>query len=195
MATSMTKVYEMKMVLEYAKVFEENADYGNAEANAAWLRKLAKDGGQTSVNAYFTSEDDITKLLEDGYERMATNPNTGDQVDTIKVGNSEYGIGQYLQLKRRITDVREYKDRKTGEFKEVDFGGFPGVVNLTEGEENKRLWSYEDDGQLGFGTEAYVQFEIYKGSSRRLKNLAVTNHVPWEENAAGGSSMFTVEAA
>ena len=195
MATN-TKTYVMEMVLEYAKVFKENADYGDPESNQKWLRELSKSGGQTAVNVYFTSEDQITQLLETGYERMTTNPSTGQQVDTIKVGNSEFGIGQYIQLKRKVKDVREYKDYKTGEFKEVDFGGFPGVVNLTEGEENKRLWSYEDDGQLGHGTRAYVEFEVYKGSSRRLNNLAITNHIAYEESATvEGLSMFKVDAA
>jgi len=76
MATN-TKTYVMEMVLEYANVFKENADYGDPESNQKWLRELSKSGGQTAVNVYFTSEGQITQLLETGYERMATNPNTG----------------------------------------------------------------------------------------------------------------------
>lgn len=193
---SNTKTYVMDMVLEYAKVFKENADYGDPESSAKWLRKLAKDGGQTAVNAYFTSEEQIDQLLQSGYQRMTMNPNTGETVDTIKIGNPEFGIGQYIQLKRRVIDVREYKDYKSGQLKEIDFGGFPGVVNLTEGEENKRLWSYEEDGALGHGTRAYVEFEIYKGTSRRLNNLAITKHVAHEETSTvEGLSMFKVDAA
>jgi hypothetical protein len=192
MATSNTKTYAMKMVLEYAKVFKENADYGDAESAQKWLRDLAKNGGQTAVNAYFTSEEQLQGFLQSGYERMATNPKTNEVVDTIKEGNQEYGIGKYLQLKRKITDVREYKDRKTGEFLEVDFGGIPTVIDIREGEENKRLWDYEGDGELGHGTEAYVEFEVYKGTSRRLKNLAVVNLVEYEGETETENSMFKV---
>ena len=193
---SNTKTYVMDMVLQYAKVFKENADYGDPESSEKWLRKLSKDGGQTVVNAYFTSEEQIDQLLQSGYQRMTVNPNTGKTVDTIKIGNPEFGIGQYIQLKRKIIDVREYKDYKSGQLKEIDFGGFPGVVNLTEGEENKRLWSYEEDGELGDGTRAYVEFEVYKGTSRRLNNLAITSHVMREETATvEGLNMFKVDAA
>jgi hypothetical protein len=196
MATINTKVYVMEMVLEYAKVFKENADYGDLDSNQKWLRELAKSGGQTAVNAYFTSEDQITQLLETGYERMTTNPSTGQQVDTIKVGNPEFGIGQYIQLKRKVVDIRDYKDSQSGEFKELDLGGFPTVVDLTEGEENKRLWDYEEKGQLGHGTRAYIEFEVYKGGSRRLSNLAITDHIAYEETATvEGLSMFKVDAA
>tara|TARA_R110000782_G_scaffold1067_1_gene3828 strand:+ start:665 stop:1333 length:669 start_codon:yes stop_codon:yes gene_type:complete len=196
MATINTKVYVMEMVLEYAKVFKENADYGDPDSNQKWLRELSKSGGQTAVNAYFTSEDQINQLLESGYQRMTTNPSTGQQVDTIKVGNPEFGIGQYIQLKRKVVDIREYKDSQSGEFKELDLGGFPGVVDLTEGEENKRLWDYEEKGQLGHGTRAYIEFEVYKGGSRRLSNLAITDHIAYEETATvEGLSMFKVDAA
>ena len=196
MATTNTKVYVMEMVLEYAKVFKENADYGDPESNQKWLRELSKSGGQTAVNAYFTSEDQINQLLESGYQRMTTNPSTGQQVDTIKVGNPEFGIGQYIQLKRKVVDIREYKDSQSGEFKELDLGGFPTVVDLTEGEENKRLWDYEEKGQLGHGTRAYIEFEVYKGGSRRLSNLAITDHIAYEETATvEGLSMFKVDAA
>ena len=66
---SNTKTYVMDMVLQYAKVFKENADYGDPESSEKWLRKLSKDGGQTVVNAYFTSEEQIDQLLQSGYQR------------------------------------------------------------------------------------------------------------------------------
>ena len=49
----------MEMVLEYAKVFEQNADMGDAESPKKWLRDLAKKGGQTKVNAYFTDQNTV----------------------------------------------------------------------------------------------------------------------------------------
>lgn len=174
--------YTMNMVLEYARVFQENADMGNAESGEKWLRELAKSGGQTTVNAYFTSEEQIALLEQDGFERMATNPKTGASVDRIKEGNPEFGIGKFIALKRKIEDVREIKDRKTGEFKDINFGGLPKVVDLRD-LDNKRLWSFEDDGPLGNGTEAKVMFDMYKGTTLRLEAIGVTSHVAYEENA------------
>ena len=174
--------YTMEMVLEYAKVFEQNADMGDAESSQKWLRDLAKKGGQAVVNAYFTSQEQIDTLVGEGFERMALNPNTGQEVDRIKTTDKPFGIGQYLQLKRLISDIKEVKDRKTGQFVEVDYGGLPTVVDLTEGRENKRLWDYEADGPLGNGTRALVQFEIYNGRTVRLLNIGVLEHVAYEES-------------
>lgn len=173
--------YTMEMILEYAKVFEQNADMGDAESSQKWLRELAKNGGQASVNCYFTDQEQIDTLVGEGFERMAINPNNGQQVDRIKTKEDGYGIGQYLQLKRRITDLKEVKDKKTGQFIEVDFGGLPTVVDLTQGRENKRLWDFETDGPLGNGTRALVQFEVYRGTTVRLMNIGVLEHVAYEE--------------
>lgn len=175
--------YTMEMVLEYAKVFEQNADKGDAESSQKWLRELAKKGGQASVNAYFTDQEQIDTLVGEGFERMALNPNTGQEVDRIKTSDSGFGIGQYLQLKRAISDIKEVKDRKTGQFVEVEFGGLPTVVDLTQGKENKRLWDFETDGPLGNGTRALVQFEVYNGRTVRLMNIGVLEHVAYEEGA------------
>lgn len=173
----------MEMVLEYAQVFEQNMDKGDAESSEKWMRDLAKSGGQAKVNAYFTHPDQVTDLLAAGFERMATNPKTKEEVDRIKDGNPEFGIGQYLTMKRKFSDVKEIKDKKTGEFKEIDFGGLPGIVDLRD-PENKRWWSFDEDGALGNGTRAKVQFEVYGGSGLRLLNIGVTEHVPYAEVSA-----------
>lgn len=191
----MTK-HTMDMVLEYAKVFPQNADMGDAESSQKWLRDLAKSGGQTVVNAYFTSEDQIQKLMDDGFERMAMNPNTKEEVDRIKTGNPQFGIGKYLQLKRKIDNIKEYKS-KEGHFVELDLGGYPKIVNATDGLDNLRLWSFEEDGPLGNGTQAMVAFDLYKGTTLRLEAISVINHVPYEESnpvKAEGSEYFNVGA-
>ena len=55
-------------------------------------------------------------------------------------------------------------------------------MNLTEGVDNKRAWVFSEDGPLGNGTEAKVQFDTYSnGSGVRLLNIGVTNHVPYSE--------------
>jgi hypothetical protein len=179
------------MVLEYAQVFEENMDKGDPESSQKFMRELAKSGGQTKVNAYFTSEEQIAELEQAGFERMATNPQTGEKVDRIKDGNPDYGIGKYMVLKRKFTDVREVKDRKTGEFKEVEFGGLPKVVDLRD-LDNKRIWSYEEDGRLGNGTEAKVMIDLYKSSTVRLEAIGITKHVEYVEPSNPDEELFKV---
>lgn len=186
--------HTLDMVLEYAKVFEENMDKGDAESNQKWLRDLAKSGGQTVVNAYFTSEEQIAYMEEQGFERMAVNPQTGAQVDRIKDGNAEFGIGKYIQLKRKFSDLKEIKNRKTGEFEEIEFGGLPKVVDLRD-MDNKRLWSLEEDGPLGNGTKAKVMFDMYKGTTLRLEAIGVTEHVAYEQNDVGGDDNDWVKVA
>jgi hypothetical protein len=168
------------MVLEYAKVFESNLDKGDENHSEKWMRDLFKSGGQAKVNVYFTSEDQIEELVANGFDRMAINPRTKEEVDRIKTGNAEFGIGKYISIKRKVSDPKEIKDRKTGEFKIVEFGGLPKVVDLRNLPE-KRMWSVEEDGYLGNGTEAKVMFDLYNGSGLRLEAIGVTKLVEWEQ--------------
>lgn len=181
------------MVLEYARVFEQNMDKGDPEHKEKFMRDLAKNGGQTKVNCYFTSEDQIKALEQAGFSRDAINPRTGEKVDRIKEGNPEFGIGKYLTLKRKFRDLKEVKDTKTGEFKDVDFGGLPKVVDLRNFPE-KRMWSFEEDGALGNGTEAKVMFDLYKESTLRLEAIGVTKLVEYEQNQqpSGDAELFKV---
>lgn len=167
------------MVLEYAQVFENNIDKGDENSSEKWMRELFKAGGQAKVNAYFTSEDQIAELLANGFERIAINPKTKAEVDRIKDGNPAFGIGKYITLKRKVSDPKEIKDRKTGEFKVVDFGGMPKIVDLRNLPE-KRMWSVDEDGYLGNGTKAKVMFDLYNGSGIRLEAIGVTNLVAYE---------------
>ena len=166
--------FDMKMILEYAKVFEENADMGdmNAPAKSA-AGSVARKGGQTIVNAYFTSEEDKNKLIEAGLDLKPLGN------DRIIQGNEEYGIGEFMRLKRQIADnVRTFKN-KNAEV-EVNFGGLPKIVNLTD-PDNKRLWDVETDGFIGNGSEAIVKFDMYAdGSGIRLEAIAVTDLVEYE---------------
>lgn len=172
--------YTFDMVLEYAKVFEGNADMGDPKSSHKWLRELHKSGGRTSVNAYFTSEEQIAQLEGEGFERMTTNPKTGEPTDRIKVGSADYGLGQFLNLTRKISDVKEFVNKK-GDIETVDFGGLPKVVDLTKGAENKRFWDFDTDGPLGNGTKAKVQFDVYNGRTVRLLAIGVTEHVPYDQ--------------
>lgn len=158
--------YTMEMVLEYAKVFPENADMGNPDGSRA-AQAVYQKGGQYAVNAYFTSEDQIQKLLDDGLDPRPMNN------DRIKEGQEEFGIGKFIALKRPVPDNIKTFENKNGTT-EVNFGGAPGIVDLRNGSDGKRWWSLEDDGPLGNGTRAMVQFETYsQGAGVRLKNIGV----------------------
>lgn len=182
--------YTMEMVLEYAKVFPENADMGDPNGPRA-AQAIHDKGGQYTVNAYFSSEDQIQELVDGGLDLHPMNS------DRIKEGNKEFGIGKYITLKRPVPDNIKTFENKNGTV-EVNYGGPVGVVNLTEGSENKRWWSFEDDGPLGNGTTAMVQFETYSnGAGVRLKNVGVTDHVPYENTNEPdpNDELFNIESA
>lgn len=171
----MTK-YTMEMVLEYARVFPENADMGDAESKLKLLRDIASKGGQYVVNLYFTSEDQINQLLAEG---MDPKPMGNDRV----LNGNDFGIGKYIKAKRDVQDKIYTFTQKNGTEVEVNYGGAPGIVDLTQGAENKRWWSYEEDGPLGNGTKGLVQFETYSnGAGIRIVNIGVTDHIPYEQN-------------
>lgn len=171
----MTK-YTMEMVLEYARVFPENADMGDADSKLKLLRDIASKGGQYVTNLYFTSEDQINQLLAEG---MDPKPMGNDRV----LNGNDFGIGKYIKAKRDVQDKIYTFTQKNGTEIEVNYGGAPGIVDLTQGAENKRWWSYEEDGPLGNGTKALVQFETYSnGAGIRIVNIGVTDHIPYEQN-------------
>lgn len=167
--------YIMEMVLEYAKVFPENADMGDLDGNKAAVA-VAKKGGQYVTNAYFTDAAQIGKLLEGGLDPHPMNSNR------ILEGRSEYGIGKFMKLKRPVPDnIKVFQNK--GKEVEVNYGGEVGVVDLTNGPENRKLWSVEEDGFLGNGTKALVEFETYsQGAGVRVVNIGVTEHVPYEQS-------------
>jgi hypothetical protein len=168
--------YTMEMVLEYARVFPENADMGDADSKLKLLRDIANKGGQYVVNLYFTSEEQIKQLLAEG---MDPKPMGNDRV----LNGNEFGIGKYIKAKRDVQDKLYTFTQKNGTEVEVNYGGAPGIVDLTQGAENKRWWSYDEDGPLGNGTKALVQFETYSnGAGIRIVNIGVTEHIPYEQN-------------
>jgi len=168
--------YTMDMVLEYAKILPENADMGSPTGSKA-AKAIHDKGGQYIVNAYFTSEDQIETLLKAGLNPAPMNS------PRILEGNADFGIGKFIKLKRQVKDDIKTFTNKTGEVT-INYGGPVGVVNLTNGVENKSWWSLETDGLIGNGSRAMVQFEMYAdGSGLRLVNVGITEHVPYEGNS------------
>lgn len=177
--------YTMEMVLEYARVFPENADMGNPDGNK-FQKDIAKKGGQYVVNLYFTDYDQIEKLTVEGLE---LNPMGHKRIID---GTKEFGVGKYMKFKRDVKDNIKVFDNKKGGTTEVNYGGPIGIVDLRD-PENKRWWSFADDGALGNGTKAKVQFETYSdGNGIRLINIGVTEHVPYESNYADDDELFKV---
>lgn len=176
----------LDMVLEYAKIFDQEGkpadlDRGNPKADQKWLRELAKNP-EAKINAYFKSDEQI-EFLEgfDGFDRIVTNPQTGVEVDRIKDGNPDLGIGKYIQLKRKMDDIREFKN-KQGQIEEMDKGGAPVVkiLSVLEDGESEAYVEYDYDtlGAPSSGTEAKVRFEP---RYMRLDAIAVTNLIEYVE--------------
>ena len=99
--------YTMEMVLEYARVFPENADMGDAEGNKT-AKSIHAKGGQYAVNLYFTSEDQINQLLAEGLDPSPMNS------DRILTGNAEYGIGKFMKAKRLVREDIKTFTQKNG---------------------------------------------------------------------------------
>jgi hypothetical protein len=162
--------YTLDMVLEYAKVFPENADMGNPDG-PQWQKAIADKGGQYVVNAYFTNQEQIDRLMMDGFKATVM----GNA--RIQEGNVDFGIGKYMKIKRQVRDdIRDWKDPLTGT--NANLGGPVKVVDLRQGRDNVSKWDFNDHGELGNGTKAKVQFETYAdGNGLRLNGIAVTELV------------------
>jgi hypothetical protein len=166
--------YTMNMVFEYAKVFKENADMGDPNGNSV-QQSIAKKGGHTSVNAYFTSEEDIQKLLDDGLDPTPLGH------PRIKEGNAEFGIGKYITFKRGVEDDIRTFENKRGPV-EVNFGGLPAVVDMRSGRTNRLRWSLEENGFIGNGSSGPLKFSVYsRGAGVRLDAIGIEELVPWED--------------
>ena len=166
--------YTMDMVFEYAKVFKENADMGDPNGNKI-NKDIANKGGHTSVNAYFTSEEDMQKLIDEGLDLAPMGH------PRIKDGNTEFGIGKFITFKRGVEDNIKTFENKNGPV-EVNYGGLPKVVDMRNGRENRKLWSYDDDGPVGNGTKGPLKFSVYaNGAGVRLDALGVEDLVEWED--------------
>ena len=173
--------YTMEMVLEYARVFPENADMGNPDG-IKLQKDIAKKGGQYVVNLYFTDYEQIEKLTAEGLDLAPLGHKR------IVDGNANYGVGKYIKAKRDVKDNIKVFDNKKGGTTDVNYGGPIGVVDLRD-PANKRWWSFTDDGALGNGTKAMVQFETYSdGAGIRLVNIGITEHVPYESNEGNYSN-------
>jgi len=177
--------FDMKMVLEYTRVFEENYDKGDPEAPVKSAQgTVAKKGGQTTLNAYFTSEADKEKLIAAGLDLKPMGH------DRIKKGNQEFGIGEYIKLNRNYKDNIKVFENKKGGTTEINYGGLPKVLDFRD-PPNKKIWTVEEGGLVGNGSEAIVRFDMYSdGAGLRLEALAITKLVEYEQAQTQEKSEF-----
>ena len=129
-----TNFITMKGFVEYARVFPQNMD-DNMDYHE-------KTEGQYNVNFYPANEKEMQKFFDGGA------PQSTMGHDTIKMGNSELAMGKYMKLKRPNKHPSGIED----------FGGAPMVFDFREGESTKR-WDFEEDGELGNGTEVVVKVQ------------------------------------
>lgn len=185
----------LDMVLEYTKIFDQEGkpgdiDRGDPKSSEKWLRDLAKNPKATG-NFYFTSEEQIEFLENyEGFERMVNNPKTGAEVDRIKEGNPDLGIGKYIVLTRRMEDLKEFVNKK-GELQELDKGGVPSVKILTPTEDGTGEvfveYDYDELGAPSNGTEAKVRFEP---RYMRLEAIGITNLIEYVDGEGFGEEDF-----
>lgn len=138
---------EMHGFLAWAKVFEENYDDSefHEETDGAYI-----------CNFYPSTEAEKQKYIDAG------GPMSAMGHDTFKKDGDDYGIGEYMKCVRKRVNERF-----------PSYGGAPMVFDFREGPSTK-LWSYEDDGELGNGTEVSVKMSLYgnkPGDPRTIKRL------------------------
>lgn len=187
---AITKDYTF--VVEYTKIFDKEGkpgdlDRGDAKSREPWLRALAKNP-EVKLRAYFTSEEDLQDLLQDSnFQNEVTNPKTGATSTRVKQGNPDLGIGKYLDLKNKLSDVREFIDNKTGDLVEKDYGGVPEVVVMVTSEEGKKTfvpYNYEELGAPANGSEARIRFHP---RYLRPEKIGFTNLIQWVEGGGEAS--------
>lgn len=179
------------VITEYNKIFDQEGkpadiDRGDAQSSHKWLRELAKNP-VTVLNVYFKTEEDLEKLMNsETFNNETTNPQTGATGTRVKEGNSELGIGKYIQLKRKLSDPKEYKDRKTGEIKEFEAGG---LLSVTMWDDEKKAfvpYDYDAMGAPANGSEAKIRFD---DRYLRPMNLGFTSVVEYVEDGGGSDGV------
>lgn len=182
--------YTLPMILEWTKVFDRNADMGDPNGHQA-AKSVAKRGGQYITNAYFTSQDQIDKLLSEGLDPHPMNGNR------IKDGNPELGIGKYLQLKRwKEDDIRTFNN-KNGDVT-VNFGGPVKVFDFQDyyakspdERDVTDVTVWDEDQDIGNGSSAMVVFDTYSnGAGVRLVKLGITDLVVYEAEKTEEEALF-----
>ncbi len=171
---STTKYVQARGYIEWAKVFEDNRD---RESTNKGVNKMLKEvEGVYKMNFYPADAQEWAKVKASGISEDMYGGNK-----RFKKG-SDFGTGEYFELKRKHKDMREVK----GE--EVNFGGPVPVVWWNEEKGLGTPWSREADGNIGNGSEVVVKFSVYgegTGQTVRLEKVGVVEKLVYEGETNG----------
>ena len=193
----MPKLVLENMILNYAKVFDQEGKHGDLDrgdktSDKKWLRELAKQPVSV-VDCYFPDDETMNVLMSHAnFDNEVTNPQTGAVSTRIKDGNETIGNGKFIKLKRKTGEVIEFFDKKKGEEVTIELDDFVRVSMIEKGEDGKVAsredYDYDELGPIGNGTVADVLFDIYGKGATRLEALGITKLETFDPEGAGGNS-------
>ena len=162
----MGKTVVVECEIEYAKLREEDRDFGPHDGSDMAISMEAKQGVYV-VNLMLT-EDSKAKLIKDGV------PNKGLQAQLFKT-NKE---GRMFYKATRPHFNPKFKNQETGE--QVVTVGPPALFKKVD--EDYAPWDWEKYGLIGNGTKAIVKLDVWDGKITTLEKVAVVDHVIYEPN-------------
>ena len=154
------KQFKLEGFITYAKVFPENMDNGEFHV---------KKGGAYVCNFYYKNQEDVDAMIKAGV------PTEQLGWPTFREDADGPGIGVYTKLKRN------HKGGFVNDAGVDIFGGPPKVYDWTDGPSAK-MWSHDDDGALGNGSEVMVVIDFWttkNGKGLRLDQIAVVDAVEY----------------
>ncbi len=172
---SNTKFVQLRGYIEWAKIFHDNRDVSST--NKGVNKMLKEADGQYKMNFYPIDDEELQKAKDTGLSEELY----GGGQRFKHTGN--FGCGRYFELKRKNRDMKEVKNKETGELEEVNFGGPVEVVWFNEEKGYNTPWNRETDGNIGNGSEVVVKFSVYgegTGQTVRLIKVGVVKHLQYE---------------
>lgn len=193
----MPKLVLENMILQYAKVFDREGEYGDLDrgdktSEKKWLRELAKQPVSV-VDCYFPDDETMNVLMSHpNFDNEVKNPQTGEVSTRIKDGDEAVGNGKFIKLKRKTGEVIEYMDKKKG-LVTVELDDLVRVSLIEKDEDGKVAsredYDYDELGSIGNLTVSDVLFDIYGKGATRLEALGITKLETFDPDSAGGNSV------
>lgn len=177
----MAKTYwiQIEAQLEWAKLFYDIRDRNSTDRKVQ--KMLDKHDGQYSVSVIPTTQEDLDKVKEYLSEKVyGGNPRFKTNADGK----------EFFVIKRKHTDIKEFRDKKTGELSEVELGGEPEIVWWNEEKGYGTPFDKDVDGFIGNGSKAVIKFTMYgdlqdDGATVRLEKVGIIDLVPYSGGQGG----------
>ena len=170
----MGKTVVVKCELEWAKLREEDRDFGPKDGSDMAINFEAKQGIYV-VNLMLT-EESKAKMIADGV------PNKGLQAQLFK--QNKEGRMYYKATRPHFNP--KFRNMDTGEQGVVI--GSPALFKQVG--EDHLPWDWEVDGLVGNGSEAIVKLDVWEGKITQLEKISITKHIPYEANSVDDRSVF-----